>query len=349
MSRNNRPSGFTLIELLVVIAIIAVLIALLLPAVQMAREAARRTQCRNNLKQLGIAMHTYHDTFEVLPWGHGPLNWNDWSAFAFMLPYMEQAPIYNAINFERRLPCGAGGPGECTGFASPGHVQNTTTHRQVLEVLNCPSDIDRLTNVEGHHNYAGNGGNNPVMYLNSGFRPNGLFAAVPEAASIRLRDVFDGTAHTAAFSEKVKSSGAGNNNGFRDNLKPPASVSLVAAPPAAQRSTPDSYYALCITRSPQNPTITLSDMASRQGRLWYTGHGFGGRYNHIMPPNTWSCNNGGDNAAIGAYAASSRHPGSVGVCMADGAVRIVGEKVELRVWWAIGSRAAEEKISNTDF
>src|SRR5262245_41796200 len=126
MSHQNRPSGFTLIELLVVIAIIAVLIALLLPAVQMAREAARRTQCRNNLKQLGLAMHNYHDTCQVLPWGHGPLNWNDWSAFVFMLPYLEQSPIYNAINFDRRPPCTGA---DCTGFASPSHVENTTSHR----------------------------------------------------------------------------------------------------------------------------------------------------------------------------------------------------------------------------
>lgn len=346
MSHKNRPWGFTLIELLVVIAIIAVLIALLLPAVQMAREAARRTQCRNNLKQLGLAMHNYHDTFEVLPWGHGPLEWNDWSAFAFMLPYMEQAPIYNAVNFNRRLPCPGG---NCTGFASPSHVQNTTTHRQVLEVLLCPSDIDRLTNVEGHQNYSGNGGSNPVMYMNSGILPDGLFAAVPEAGPIRFRDIIDGLSQTAAFSEKVKSAGIGNNNGFRDDLKPPASVSLAPAPPAAQRSTAEAYYNICIQLSPQNPTVTLSNMSSRTGILWYTGHGFGGRYNHVMPPNTWSCNNGGDNAAIGAYTASSRHPGCVLVAMADGQVRTVSQNVDLRVWWAIGTRAGDEKISNNEF
>ena len=98
---SSRPSrrGFTLIELLVVIAIIAILISLLLPAVQQAREAARRSQCANNLKQIGIAMHSYHDAYQSLPWGSGPYGWNDWSMHILLLPYMEQGPVYASLNF----------------------------------------------------------------------------------------------------------------------------------------------------------------------------------------------------------------------------------------------------------
>jgi prepilin-type N-terminal cleavage/methylation domain-containing protein len=91
--------GFTLIELLVVIAIIAVLIALLLPAVQAAREAARRAQCVNNLKQMGLAVHNYISAVGALPGGDYPW-WTEWSAHAMMLPYLEQGPIYNSINFD---------------------------------------------------------------------------------------------------------------------------------------------------------------------------------------------------------------------------------------------------------
>src|SRR5262245_56803473 len=108
MNMRQRPRGFTLIELLVVIAIIAVLIALLLPAVQMAREAARRTQCRNNLKQIGLALQNYHSTHQVFPFGKG-MDYRSvlpaapvfarWSTHALILPEIEYANLYNAINF----------------------------------------------------------------------------------------------------------------------------------------------------------------------------------------------------------------------------------------------------------
>src|SRR5580704_845362 len=95
----RRLKGFTLIELLVVIAIIAVLIALLLPAVQAAREVARRLQCVNNLKQISPASHSYANTYGSFPIGHGPVNYNDWGGTAFILPFAEQTPLYNSINF----------------------------------------------------------------------------------------------------------------------------------------------------------------------------------------------------------------------------------------------------------
>lgn len=137
MSKNkvssNRTRGFTLIELLVVIAIIAVLIALLLPAVQQAREAARRTQCRNNLKQIGLALHNYHDNFQTLPPGWIGVTMaqadvsgtNGWSCFARVLPQIDQSPLYNQINFN----------------VAVGAAANATVRTTMLAAFRCPSDI----------------------------------------------------------------------------------------------------------------------------------------------------------------------------------------------------------------
>ena len=150
--------GFTLIELLVVIAIIAVLIALLLPAVQAAREAARRSQCVNNLKQFGIALHNYHSSNNVLPYGEFDMSdaCDQWSGMPGLLPFLEQQVLYNALNIVVVKASGAA-CGTYYGF-------NTTVTYSKVAVFLCPSDLDRLTNSEGHINYVFNWGSKPYRY-----------------------------------------------------------------------------------------------------------------------------------------------------------------------------------------
>ena len=334
-----RRRGFTLIELLVVIAIIAVLIALLLPAVQSAREAARRSQCVNNLKQIGLAVHNYESTVGGLPWGHGYFGWNDWAGVVLMLPYLEQAPLYNAINFAN------------TGGASrPGYAVNTTIQRVTLNVLICPSDLDRITNGYGHVNYCGNAGNDPNCFFgNKGERgaPNGVFFSVASSGigTIGFRDITDGLSQTAGYSEKVKGQtiGGRTDSNILDNSNPTSSVSLVASPGKGADTTPNTYYQTCLLQSPKI-VGNLAGGGIGLGAYWFDGHPECGMYNHIMPPNKWSCSDGNVND-IGAFTAGSRHSGGVNMMMMDGSVRFVKESVSAVTWWALGSRAGGEVVS----
>src|SRR5690348_16825761 len=167
LSRSKvRKRGFTLIELLVVIAIIAILVALLLPAVQQAREAARRTQCKNNLKQIGLAIHNYESSFGCYPFGKGasygflgaPV-YARWSQHAMILPYMDQGPLYDSINFLNPpdTPGMAGGLPFMPPYQSPGGI-NTVPSQMAVPMFLCPSDGPPVSGWPGENNYAGNQG-----------------------------------------------------------------------------------------------------------------------------------------------------------------------------------------------
>jgi prepilin-type N-terminal cleavage/methylation domain-containing protein/prepilin-type processing-associated H-X9-DG protein len=328
---GRQGRGFTLIELLVVIAIIAVLIALLLPAVQAAREAARRMQCVNQLKQIGLAIHNYEQAIGSLPWGLGPNNWNDWGSLPMLLPYMEQTPLFNSINFANTgnsIHTGNNGTTSLP-FAGGTGFQNTTVFLTKVNNFICPSDQDRLQTLMGHNNYYGNAGSTPAsLYNTSGF--DGLFQYILNARIVGFRDVTDGLSNTAAFSERVKGIGIENNLQV-DGLLPSSSVWNLAQPSVS--NLPQPYASQCLGIRASNSTSALWGGLSAvkpdaMGSQWFSGYETFSRYNHVIPPNGNSCGYGTYTGG-GAATASSRHSGGVNVLFADGSTKFVKSTVNM--------------------
>lgn len=200
MSRSLRPRGFTLIELLVVIAIIAILVALLLPAVQMAREAARRTQCRNNLKQLGLALHNYHDNVRLFPpsttsildfgvWSGTPSDYHLHSWCTRILPYLDASPLYNQINFN----------------VSALHTANQASAASQIPAFRCPSYTGETVSKDtlytrfydryANRNYVALGGTDIGKLWQA---PDGVICPL---GAVNMRDITDGTTNTYLLAE----------------------------------------------------------------------------------------------------------------------------------------------------
>lgn len=350
----NKQRGFTLIELLVVIAIIAVLIALLLPAVQMAREAARRSQCRNNLKQIGLAVQNYHDTYSVLPiagfddWdsGQGP----NYSMKAHLLPYIEQQAIYNSINFGHHPTWSVG-----WGGAAPenyrGREVNFTAFRQKVEVFLCPSDANPGNlDAVGVSNYPENHGTDRFF---TNWRPNGpsLVPSRWDTGSLNgpsgysMKDIADGTSKTVIFSEWVKGTagGFGRRNAMTETYEIDSPGGGAYGNQNQGNTGLDRMVEQCET-SARNARGTWD----WKGEYWIWAESpRGGGYQHTGKPNSFACyyNDGGytfRSVVNGPVSASSLHPGGVNAAMLDGSVRFVTENIDIRVWRAMGTRNGGE-------
>jgi prepilin-type N-terminal cleavage/methylation domain-containing protein/prepilin-type processing-associated H-X9-DG protein len=356
LERPARRRGFTLIELLVVIAIIAVLIALLLPAVQAAREAARRIQCTNNLKQLGLAVHNYITTINILPCGYDfKGNWDQWSSTAYLLAQIEQGNMFNALNFANYTYPGNGGVYGTYGPCNPYNPANSTVFAAKVAMFVCPSDTDRLTNPQGHNSYNGNWGIWPQRYSSNA---SGCFTGGPEEANpgISLASITDGTSNTACYSEKVLGVGDGAVLASTlplDGMNPSSTWFLL---PMTSDATvgPQLYYAGC--KALNTLTATIAPFGATGGFWWCMLNG-NVCYTHVMTPNGNNCaypyvhvgGSADNNHPMGALTASSRHPGGVNVMFLDGSVHWVKSTIAPNSWWALGTISGGEVLSSDSY
>ena len=166
-------------------------------------------------------------------------------------------------------------------------------------------------------------------------------------STTRMRDIRDGTSQTAAFCERVKGIMSG---GDPDSLQPTSEV-MIAPDPAPDDTAPEPFQKICLAHSPKASGVRPALFADPSGNSWFEGYSFCTRYNHVMKPNTWGCaiDSFPRTFGYGALPASSRHPGGVNVLFADGSIRFIKDGVADRVWWALGTRAGGEVISQDEF
>jgi len=361
-TRRNRR-GFTLIELLVVIAIIAVLIALLLPAVQQAREAARRTQCKNNLKQLGLALHNYHDTALVFPYRQGGTgtaspagNGNQGSGFTALLPFFEQSALYQQISSAQTF--------SGTNYSPFGDNASDSTNYELwfvtIPVLLCPSSPDVKMPVgsreHGLTHYGFSAGDSALYASellpggtdNASRNVRGLFGYQTKR---RIANITDGTSNTVAMGEITSASGPGSRQILGSTARNQGDAII------------DSPINCVLTEDGATGEYraSITDVSASRGSRWARGTLNYIGVNTILPPNAPSCSRTSTFNSPGQFPVQSRHPGGAHVLMGDGAVRFISENIntgdlskpDLRtvggqspygVWGSLGSIAGGEPV-----
>lgn len=353
MLRDKARRAFTLVELLVVIAIIGILIALLLPAVQAARESARRTQCTNNLKQLGLGTLSYESSYKRYPPGKAIVSSSalggNWCQHVFLLPFMDQDAAYERLS-----------------TASNGFTNNSNGNAADLRLVPfmCPSDPEVTFNqgskvsTNARHNYRGNSGTWPLNQMN-----NGIFSEyeVPLAdqgqpqqwirAGFKANDVLDGTAYTALFSEKLTGDRNGGLITEKSDIYP---VTCSGTCNQTNQSGCEAKKAMCaqnclaLNPLPTDPASTTGVNFSEGGSAWYLGGWDTTWYTHNITPNKRSCYVG-NTTQTGGQSASSSHPGGVNMVLCDGSTRFVRDTISPLVWDKLGNRKDGLPLGGSEF